>query len=53
MRITAIRLRPRITVAAGTDEAKVQRLVVLAHEHCFIANTVTSEMDIQATIAAG
>ena len=53
VRITAIRLRPRITVAAGTDEAKVQRLVVLAHEHCFIANTVTSETDIQATIAGG
>src|SRR6476661_4853125 len=45
MRITAIRLRPRITVAEGTDEAKVQRLVALAHQECFIASSVTSEMD--------
>ena len=50
MRITAIRLRPRITVAEGTDEAKVQRLVELAHHECFIASSVTSEMDIRATV---
>jgi organic hydroperoxide reductase OsmC/OhrA len=50
MRITTIRLRPRITVAPGTDEAKVQKLVGLAHKECFIANTVTSKMDIQATV---
>jgi organic hydroperoxide reductase OsmC/OhrA len=53
MRITAIRLRPRITVAEGTDEAKVQKLVALAHRECFIANSVTSEMDIQATVVRG
>jgi organic hydroperoxide reductase OsmC/OhrA len=50
MRITTIRLRPRITVAAGTDEAKVQRLVAVAHTECFIANSMTTEMDIRATI---
>jgi organic hydroperoxide reductase OsmC/OhrA len=50
MRITAIRLRPRITVAAGTDEPKVHKLVSLAHKECFIANSVTAEMDIRATI---
>ena len=53
MRITAIRLRPRITVAAGTDPEKVQKLVALAHEHCFIANSLTSAMDIQATVVSG
>jgi organic hydroperoxide reductase OsmC/OhrA len=50
VRITAIRLRPRITVRAGTDQAKVHKLVALAHEQCFVANSLTSEMDIQATI---
>lgn len=50
MRITAIRLRPRITVAEGTDAAKVQKLVALAHEQCFVANSLTSAMDIQATV---
>ena len=50
MRITAIRLRPRITVAEGTDAARVQKLVALAHNECFVANSLTSEMDIQATV---
>jgi organic hydroperoxide reductase OsmC/OhrA len=50
IRITAIRLRPRIRVAAGTDEAKVQRLVDLAHQECYIANSLTSAMDIRATV---
>jgi organic hydroperoxide reductase OsmC/OhrA len=50
MRITAIRLRPRITVARGTDPDKVQRLVGIAHKECFIANSLTSAMDIRATI---
>jgi organic hydroperoxide reductase OsmC/OhrA len=50
MRITAIRLRPRITVAPGTDPETVHKLVGLAHDHCFIANSLTSSMDIQATI---
>jgi len=50
VRITAIRLRPRITVAAGTDEAKVHTLVGLAHQECYIANSLTSAMDIEATV---
>jgi organic hydroperoxide reductase OsmC/OhrA len=50
MRITAIRLRPRITVAPGTDPEKVHKLVGLAHKECFIANSLTSSMDIRATV---
>jgi organic hydroperoxide reductase OsmC/OhrA len=50
MRITAIRLRPRITVAPGTNEARVHKLVALAHQECFIANSLNAEMDVQATI---
>jgi organic hydroperoxide reductase OsmC/OhrA len=51
MRITAIRLRPRITVAAGTSEDRVHKLVALAHKECFIASSLRSEMEIRATIA--
>jgi organic hydroperoxide reductase OsmC/OhrA len=50
LRITVIRLRPRITVAAGTGIAKVQRLVEVAHRECFIANSLSCEMEIVATI---
>lgn len=50
MRITAIRLRPTITVAAGTSEERVHKLVAVAHKECFIANSLTSAMDIDATV---
>jgi organic hydroperoxide reductase OsmC/OhrA len=53
LRITAIRLRPRITVASGTNVDRVRKLVSLAHEHCFIANSLTSSMDIEATVVEG
>jgi organic hydroperoxide reductase OsmC/OhrA len=50
MRIHAIRLQPRITVAAGTNPEKVHKLVTLAHQQCFIANSLTSAMDVRATV---
>ncbi len=49
-RITRIVLRPRIEVAAGTDEARVRKAVERAHGDCFIANTLTSEMTIEPTV---
>ena len=50
MRITAIRLRPTITVAPGTNVARIDRLVAVAHKECFIANSLTSTMDIRARV---
>lgn len=49
-RITAITLRPRITVRAPATEAQVRRLVDVAHRECFIANTITSHVVIEPTI---
>ncbi|WP_347354691.1 OsmC family protein [Intrasporangium sp.] len=49
-RITRVTLRPRITVAAGTDPAHVVRLVEKGHRGCFIANTLNSEMVIDPTV---
>jgi organic hydroperoxide reductase OsmC/OhrA len=49
-RITRIVLRPRIEVAAGTDEGKVRKAVERAHGDCFVANSLTSEMTIEPTI---
>ena len=48
--IQRIVLRPRIVVAAGTDRYRVRRLVELGHEHCFIANSLRSEVAIEAEI---
>jgi organic hydroperoxide reductase OsmC/OhrA len=50
MWVQRIVLRPRIVVGAGTDEEKVRRLVEKGHRHCFIANSLRSEMTIEAEI---
>ena len=50
VRITRITLRPRIVVAAGTNIERVRRVVEKAHEECYIANSVTSEIAIEPSI---
>jgi organic hydroperoxide reductase OsmC/OhrA len=50
VRITQITLRPRITVAGEASEERVRKLVHTAHEHCFIANSLTSEVVIEPTV---
>lgn len=50
VRITRIRLAPRITLAEGTDVAKVRRLVELAHEQCYIANSLKTIVTVDPQI---
>jgi organic hydroperoxide reductase OsmC/OhrA len=50
MRITAITLRPRIVVAEGTPGNRVLRIVAKAHEECYIANSLTSEVTIEPRV---
>lgn len=50
VRITRIVLHPDITVRAGPDEQRVRRLVEIAHRECFIANSLTSTIEIDPTI---
>jgi organic hydroperoxide reductase OsmC/OhrA len=54
-RITAIELRPRISIRTAPGEAapsaeRVQRLVHLAHQECYIANTLRAEITVSAAI---
>jgi organic hydroperoxide reductase OsmC/OhrA len=51
MRITAITLRPRIVIAGEADEGRVRRFVERAHESCFIANSLKSDIAIEPQIA--
>ena len=51
IRITSIKLRPRITVAKGPTEARIFELVHQAHEECYIANSLKTEVTVEATIA--
>jgi organic hydroperoxide reductase OsmC/OhrA len=55
VRITAIRLRPRIVVAGDVAEERIRRYVNLAHEECYIANSLRTEVTVEAEIefAAG
>jgi uncharacterized OsmC-like protein len=50
LRITRITLRPRIVVAGDVDEQRVRHYVELAHEECYIANSISSEIDIEPRI---
>lgn len=49
-RITEVVLRPHITVRPPATEARVRRLVEVAHKECFIANSVTSRVVLQPAI---
>jgi organic hydroperoxide reductase OsmC/OhrA len=48
--ITQVTLRPRIVLAGEATEERVRKLVQTAHEYCYIANSVNSEMTIEPTI---
>ncbi len=50
VRITRITLRPRIVVATGSDLERARRIVDKAHQECFFANSLTSEITIDATV---
>ena len=50
LRITEITLRPRITLADQAKKERVRKLVSTAHERCYIANSLRSEMNIEATV---
>ncbi|MFC7488406.1 OsmC family protein [Knoellia sp. CPCC 206453] len=49
MRITRITLRPRVLVAAGSDVSQFAELMHKAHESCFIANSLNTEVVLEPT----
>jgi len=50
LRITHVTLRPRIVIEGEADDERVRNLVHIAHDHCFIANSLKSEMTIEPDI---
>jgi organic hydroperoxide reductase OsmC/OhrA len=48
--VTEIVLRPRIAVASDVSDERVLKLVRTAHEHCYIANSLRSEVRIEAEV---
>jgi len=49
-RVVAIALRPTITVAPGTDVAKVEEMFQKAHKYCVIANSITAKVTMEPTV---
>jgi organic hydroperoxide reductase OsmC/OhrA len=50
LRITRIVLRPRIVVAEGAKLERVERIVHKAHEECYIANSLKTEVAVEPRI---
>jgi organic hydroperoxide reductase OsmC/OhrA len=50
MRLTRIVLRPRIVVNGRAGEERVLKLVQLAHEHCYVANSLSTEVVLEPRI---
>ena len=48
--ISEIHLRPTITVAKGTDPAKVKELFEKAHKYCFVANSIKSKVTMDPVV---
>lgn len=48
MSITHIALQPVVTLASGSRLDQLERLTRIAHQECFIANSLRSEMTIDA-----
>jgi len=47
MRMTRVILRPKIVLAPGSNRDRAAGLVTKAHEQCFIANSVTSQVIVE------
>jgi len=52
-RVASIRLCPTITVAPGTDRAKVEDLFHKAHKYCIIANSYNGTVLMEPTVVEG
>lgn len=48
--LTRIVLRPRIVVGPGCREERVRHLVELAHQQCYVANSLRTPIDVEPSI---
>jgi organic hydroperoxide reductase OsmC/OhrA len=50
VRIGRIVLRPRIEVAPGPTEERVRELCEVAHRHCFVANSLRTDVVVEPEV---
>ena len=51
VRLTRITLRPRIEVLGDAGDERIGKLVEKAHELCYVANSLNTEVVVEPTIA--
>lgn len=49
-RVTAITLRPKVTLAAGADPGKARELLEKAEAGCLISNSIRSEVTVEGLV---
>ncbi|HEY7719171.1 MAG TPA: OsmC family protein [Pedococcus sp.] len=49
-RLTRIVLRPRVTVRGEVAEGEVERLLRVAHEECYVASSLRTEVVLEPTV---
>ena len=50
IRMWRVILRPQITLETGASETRARELVAKAHDNCFIANSVSTPVEIVPTV---
>jgi organic hydroperoxide reductase OsmC/OhrA len=50
VRLTEIKLRPRIVLKRGPSEERVRHLVEVAHRECYIASSLKSDVTVEPQI---
>jgi organic hydroperoxide reductase OsmC/OhrA len=50
VRLTTITLRPRVLVGPGPTVERVHHLLEVAHRECFIANSLQTEIRVEASV---
>lgn len=48
--ITRIAVRPHVTVGADVDRSKLERILKMAEKHCYISNSLQSEVTLEPEI---
>lgn len=48
--ITAVLVKPRISIDAAVDRGKIERLLAMAEKHCFISNSLTAAVRLEPEI---
>jgi organic hydroperoxide reductase OsmC/OhrA len=50
--MASVTLRPHITLALGADVDKARSLMSKAHRQCFIGNSVSAKVEVEAVITS-